>query len=97
MSADFPSSLKLIVITSQQLLVDEDVDEVSLPALDGDLGILPGHRKLLVALGSGAIKYQKGQGEKTFNVRGGYAKINPESVSIYTELNDNAIQPADKG
>ena len=97
MSAGLPTLLKLKVITSQQLLVDEEVGEVSLPALDGDMGILPGHRKLLVALGSGAIKYTKGEREKTFTVRGGYAKIDPESVSIYTELSDNDPKPAEKG
>lgn len=97
MSTDFPSLLKLKVVTSKQLLVDEDVREVSLPALDGYLGILPGHRELLVALGTGTIVYNKGQGEKTYSVQGGYAKIDPESVSVYTELSDNATPFTDKG
>jgi F0F1-type ATP synthase epsilon subunit len=97
MSAGLPSSSKLKVITSQQLLVDEDVGEVSLPALDGGyLGILPGHRELLLALGSGAITYRKGQREKMFTVHGGYAKINPESIYVYTELSENATQLTDK-
>ncbi|MFC2165342.1 FoF1 ATP synthase subunit delta/epsilon [Acidobacteriota bacterium] len=97
MSNGLPSELKLKVITSQQLLVDENVAEVSLPGLDGCLGILPGHRELLVALGIGEIVYTKGQGEKTFGVQGGYAKINPGSVSVYTELSDNATHLTDKG
>jgi F-type H+-transporting ATPase subunit epsilon len=97
MSNGLPSSLKLKVITSQQLLVDEDVAEVSLPALDGYLGILPGHRELLVALGKGMIIYKRAQGEKTFTVQGGYAKVNPESVCVYTELSDNANQHTDQG
>lgn len=97
MSSDLPALLKLKVITSQQLLVDEDVGEVSLPALDGYLGILPGHRELLVALGRGQIIYKKGQAEKTFTVHGGYAMIDPESVCVYTELSDNATQHTDKG
>jgi F-type H+-transporting ATPase subunit epsilon len=97
MSTGLPSLLKLKVITSQQLLVDEDVGEVSLPGLDGYLGILPGHRELLVALGRGKIIYKKGPGEKTFTVQGGYAKINPESVCVYTELSDNATKHTDQG
>ena len=97
MSTGLPSLLKLKVITSQKLLVDEDVGEVSLPALDGCLGILPGHRELLVALGSGAIIYKKDQGERTFAVQGGFAKINPESVCVYTELSEDATQLSDKG
>ncbi len=97
MSTGLPTVLKLKVITSQQLLVDEDVGEVSLPALDGCLGILPGHRELLVALGRGAMIFKKGQGEKMFTVQGGYAMINPESVCVYTELSEDATQLTDKG
>ncbi len=96
MSTGLPFVLKLKVITSQQLLVDEEVGEVSLPALDGCLGILPGHRELLVALGRGMIIFKKGQGERTFTVEGGYAQINPESVCVYTDLSDNATQLSDK-
>jgi hypothetical protein len=41
MSQDNPSSLRLRVITSRSLLADADVDEVSVPSLEGYLGILP--------------------------------------------------------
>lgn len=96
MNDDIPSGLRLIVITSNQLVVDEYVASVSLPSLEGYLGILPGHRHLLLAVGQGDLTYKKGQNEKVVAVRGGYAKIHPDRVHVFTELSDNASQLANK-
>jgi F-type H+-transporting ATPase subunit epsilon len=85
MSEALPSSLKLRVITSHEVLVDDEVDEVTIPSLEGYLGILPGHRSLLVALGEGKIEYRKAQSMKHVVVDGGYARVQPESVLVFTE------------
>jgi F-type H+-transporting ATPase subunit epsilon len=96
MSQVLPSSLLLKVITPQELLVDADVQEVVLPGLDGYLGILPGHRPLLIALGKGAITYRKDRQEESFSVQGGYAEILPERVLVFTELSqDETDQPTE--
>ena len=86
MSEALPKSLNLRVITSHEVLVDDVVDEVSIPSLDGYLGILPGHRNLLVALGKGAIEYRKDQFKKHVDVSGGYARIQPGNVLVFTDL-----------
>lgn len=96
MNKSLPSSLLLKVITSQELLVEAEVKEVVLPGLDGDLGILPGHRPLLTALGRGKISYRKDRQEKIFSVQGGYAEILPDRVLVFTELSeDETDQPAE--
>jgi F-type H+-transporting ATPase subunit epsilon len=86
MSEALPLSLKLRVITSREVLMDEQVEEVSIPSLDGYLGILPGHRNLLVALGKGAIEYRKAQLKKHVDVSGGYARIQPGNVLVFADL-----------
>jgi F-type H+-transporting ATPase subunit epsilon len=91
MSESLPSALRLRVITSHQVLVDEDVDEVSIPSLEGYLGILPGHRNLLVALGKGFIGYGKAQAKKQLQVKGGYARVQPDSLLVFTEVDENTI------
>lgn len=97
MSQDPPSFLKLKVITSRKLLVDEEVQEVSLPSLDGYLGILPGHCHLLLALGKGKISYKQDHREENFSVKGGYAEILPEKVLVFTELSKNEVGLPDEG
>jgi F-type H+-transporting ATPase subunit epsilon len=89
MSQNLPSSLYLKVITPRKLLVDADVDEVTLPSLEGYIGILPGHRPLFIALGRGALAYRMAKREEKFFVRGGYAEIQPEKVLVYTELSQD--------
>ena len=89
MSEALPLSFKLRVITSHKVLVDEQVEEVSIPSLEGYLGILPGHRNLLVALGKGAIEYRKAQSKKHVAVNGGYASVQPESVLVFTDLDED--------
>jgi len=96
MTQDLPLSLQLKVITPRKLLVDEEVGEVSLPSLEGYLGVLPGHRPLFLALGKGRITYRMAQKEETLSVQGGYAEILPEKVVVFTEqVEDETEQPTE--
>ena len=92
MSENLPSSLRLRVIAPRKLLVDEEVKEVSLPSLEGYLGILPGHRSLLTALGKGTITFQTAKREEKFSVQGGYAEIHPDRILVFTELVENETE-----
>lgn len=86
MSHDIPATLKLRVITPQRLLADEDVEEVSLPSLEGYIGILPGHRPLVIALGYGEISFTRAQKHESFAVEGGYAEIHPKRILVFTQI-----------
>ena len=82
--SDIPKSLRLRVITPTELLVDEEVQEVSLPSLDGELGILPGHLPVVIALGTGPLQYKQGSRDESAEVNGGYAEIQPDSVLVFS-------------
>ncbi len=89
MSQNLPALLHLRVITSVKLLVDSDVEMVMLPSLEGYLGILPGHRPLFAALGTGDLTYQREKKEERIPIQGGYAEIQPDRVVVFTELNQD--------
>jgi F-type H+-transporting ATPase subunit epsilon len=89
MSQNLPSALKLRVITPRRLLVDEDVEMVSLPSLEGYVGILPGHRPLMLALGRGEISFSQAQKQEAFAVQGGYAEIHPERILVFTQIKED--------
>ena len=89
MSQDDSHHLHLRVITPGRLLVDAEADEVALPGLEGELGILPGHRSLITALGKGRLHYRFAGAEQQFEVKGGYAEIGPESVLVFTTLSED--------
>jgi F-type H+-transporting ATPase subunit epsilon len=80
------ATIRLEVITPGRLLVDTDVDAVFLPSLEGEIGILPGHRPLFVGIGRGRIRYVSGSDEEAVPVCGGYAQVQPEKVVVMTEV-----------
>lgn len=92
MTNNLPSSIRLKVISSRKLLVDEEVQEVSLPSLEGYLGILPGHRPLLLGLGEGEILFRIAGREEGLSVRGGYAEVLPEKVLVFIELAEDETE-----
>lgn len=92
MSKSLPSSLRLKVIAPHKLLVDEEVEAVSIPSLEGYRGVLPGHRPVFLALGKGNITYQIEKKEEKLAVRGGYAEVLPERVIIFTELSEDETE-----
>jgi F-type H+-transporting ATPase subunit epsilon len=97
MTNNLPSSIRLKVISPRKLLVDEGVQEVSLPSLEGYIGILPGHRPLILALGEGDITYPLAGKEERVPVRGGFAEVLPEKVLVFTESVKNETKQPDEG
>ena len=86
MSDGIPATIHLKVVTPRRLLVEDDVDAVSLPSLEGEVGVLPGHRPLFVGIGKGKLSYRAGGGEESFTIQGGYAQVQPEKVVVMTEV-----------
>ncbi len=85
MSDPTPSGLRLKIITPSRLLADAEAESVSIPSLEGYIGILPGHRSLVVGIGKGRISFRAGGGEKSFSVKGGFARVEPDEVLVMTE------------
>lgn len=84
--------LNLEVITPERLVLRELVDEVVLPGLDGELGILPEHTALISQLKTGILTYRQGSGSKQLHVSGGFAEVQADGVAV---LSDVAERPED--
>ncbi len=56
MSEERPT-VRLRVITPEQVLLDESVDWVQIPLEDGLMGVWPGHAPLVAATGQGELEY----------------------------------------
>ncbi len=97
MSQNLPTFLNLKVIGPTALLVDEEVQEVYLPSLEGYLGIFPGHRSLFVALGQGQLTYKRSNKLSELWVRGGYAEVLPDRVLVFTEKGKDEKKPPPEG
>ena len=89
MSEGVPATIHLKVVTPRRLLVEADVEAVFLPTLEGEIGVLPGHRPLFVGIGKGKLRHRSGGDEESIAIRGGYAQVQPEKVVVITEVGED--------
>lgn len=78
--------LNLEVITPEKLALREQVDEVVVPGLGGELGILPDHTPLISQLKTGILSYRQGGEKKQMHVSGGFVEVTPDRVSVLSDV-----------
>jgi len=75
------------LVSPENLVFNDDVGMIIVPGKDGDIGVLPGHSKLLSSLRPGRVMVY-GEDKnllKSFFVVGGFVEINPEKCIILAE------------
>jgi F-type H+-transporting ATPase subunit epsilon len=78
--------LTLEIISPEKLLVSKPVDMVVIPGTEGDLGILPGHSKLITSLRGGLVDlYENNAITDRFFVTGGFAEVTGERCSVLAD------------
>ena len=78
--------LKLHVVTPEGQALEQEVDEVTLPGLPGEFGILPGHVPLLAATKAGVLRYRKGTERGRLAIGPGFAQVDgKDSVVVLVQ------------
>jgi F-type H+-transporting ATPase subunit epsilon len=85
-----PTSIELLIVTPDRLLVHEQVDELQIPGAEGYFGVLPGHMPFLAALAVGELWYRKGQTKTFLSIAFGFAEVLPDRVTILAQLAERA-------
>lgn len=83
--ADLPTRISLTVVTRERKIIDVQVDEVVLPAADGEIGVLPGHTPLLATLRIGPLRYRTGNTTHRLVISWGFAEVLPDRVIVLAE------------
>lgn len=78
------AAFKLEITTPTGQVYSKDVDMVTLPGQEGEMGILPMHAPLIAMLGDGEIIARRGNEEDRLLVTGGCVEITAERVAILT-------------
>ena len=83
------NKLQLSIVTPERLVIDEDVDQVNVPGVEGDLGILYDHAPLLTTMRPGRFSYElsgeKGREAIHMIVSGGYLEVTDNRVIVLAE------------
>jgi len=80
------NTLKLEIVTPESKVYSEDVDMVTLPGIEGEMGIFPMHVPLMTQLVSGVVGVRKGGQDFFLAVGEGFVEITGERVSILTDM-----------
>ena len=67
--------IKLKIITPERLVLEEEVNQVTLPTTEGEITVLPNHIPLIVGLASGDIVAGKDGEHIPFAVVGGFVEV----------------------
>jgi F-type H+-transporting ATPase subunit epsilon len=81
-----PGTLKLEIVTPEAKIYSEDVDMVTLPGSEGEMGIYPMHVPLMTQIVAGELSVRK-NGQNVFMAVGdGFAEITGDRVAILTDM-----------
>jgi F-type H+-transporting ATPase subunit epsilon len=80
------STLKLEIVTPEGTAYSDDVELVTLPGAEGQLGILPHHVRLMTRLVPGEMLVRKKGHDDFVAVGGGLAEITGSRVAIATDM-----------
>ena len=85
--------LSLEVVTPFRTVLNEDVVSVTLPGIEGEMGILPEHVPLLTILDAGIMSYVNSNGKiQALAVHWGYAQVDGNNVRVLAELAETAAE-----
>jgi F-type H+-transporting ATPase subunit epsilon len=79
-------TMKLEIVTPEDKIYSNDVNMVTLPGKEGQMGIFPNHVPLMTQVAAGEIVAQKGSDEHYLAVGEGFVQITPDKISILTDM-----------
>lgn len=79
------NKLALEILTQEKLVFKGDVDLIIAPAVDGQIGILPGHINLLTKLAPGELIIITGPSATLLAVTDGLLDVHNNQVSVMTD------------
>ncbi|HZE58663.1 MAG TPA: ATP synthase F1 subunit epsilon [Chthoniobacterales bacterium] len=80
------ATLKLEIVTPEKTAYSEDVEMVTLPGSEGELGVYPNHVPLLTTIHPGELRVLKSGKEIFLAIGEGFVEITGTTVSVLTDM-----------
>ena len=91
--ADTKHTIRVDVVSAEELIFSGEARFVALPGEAGELGIYPRHTPLITRVRPGSVRIEKADGTEEFVfVAGGILEVQPNRVTV---LSDTAIRGKD--
>jgi F-type H+-transporting ATPase subunit epsilon len=79
-------AMHLRIVTPEASIYDDQVDDVLLPGVEGEMGILSNHSALMTQIKPGELRIKKGGQIIPLAVGDGFVEVTGDSVSVLTDL-----------
>jgi F-type H+-transporting ATPase subunit epsilon len=83
--------LRFSLVSPERELFAGEVDQVDAPGSEGDFGVLAGHAPFMTTLKEGRVKAYDDGAVRVFEVRGGFADVTAEGLTILAEHAEEVI------
>ncbi len=78
--------LNVDIVTAERVVYSEqEVDELIVPGIEGELGVLPLHAPLLTMIQPGVLRVIKGDEELAMAITGGFIEVRENRVTILAD------------
>lgn len=82
--------LSVELITPEGPALETKATSVTLPTMDGEITVLPGHVTLISAISPGTMIVRSEEGEELFAIARGVIEVTPSSVRVLSDIADRA-------
>src|SRR5262245_19380238 len=80
------ATLKLEIVTPEAMIYSEDVDMVTVPGVEGEMGIYPMHVSLMTQVSAGELVARKAGQDYFLAIGEGFIEITGERVAVMTDM-----------
>ena len=80
------ATLRLEIVTPEKTAYSEDVEMVTLPGSEGELGVYPNHVPVLTTLNPGELRVVKDGRQSFLAIGEGFVEITGTAVSVLTDM-----------
>ncbi len=77
--------ISLEIVTPDGVKLSEKVSELTAPSVEGEFGVLPGHRPMLAALTTGLVTYTRGGEKESVAVGAGFVEVSDDRALLLTD------------
>jgi F-type H+-transporting ATPase subunit epsilon len=87
-----PKKLHLKIVTPERVILEEEVDAVTLPTMEGEITVLPGHIPLIATLKSGDIVAVTNGEHVPIAVVGGFIEVKENEVAVLADFAEHVSE-----
>ena len=82
--------MQVEIVSAERQIFSGPAEMIFAPAIQGEIGVAPGHTPLLTLLSPGEVRVKSGESEEAFYVSGGMIEVQPKTVTILSDVAQRA-------